>query len=71
METITGQEVGRGDVVVQVVQIGLALLNRPMVIQGIDEEHRGVVLGETLEGPPRTDLYGSVKLYQSEKFMKL
>ena len=71
MGTINGQAISRGDRVKQVADIGLAMIPDPMVVQRVDEEHHGIVLGESLEAPPRTNADGSVRYYDSRKFFKL
>ena len=71
MQTITGQNVVRGDWLSQVAQISLGKLNEPVVVQAVDEEHHGVVLGKDLDGPPMKNFDGSVRLYEPTRFMKL
>lgn len=71
MGTATGQEVQRGDRLVQVAPIGLGALALPMVVQRIDHERHGVVLGDSLEAPPRTSMDGSVRIYPPGRFLKV
>ncbi len=71
MRTITGQPVHRGDLLTQAALIGLANLSCPMVVLNLDKKKGWVVLGKSLDGPPQTELDGSIRLYKPEKFIKI
>lgn len=71
MGSIIGQEISRGDRVVQVAPIGLAMILDPVVVQRVDEEHNGIVLGMSLEAPPLTDINNLPRVYNSRRFFKL
>jgi len=42
-----------------------------MVVLNLDKKKGWVVLGKSLDGPPQTELDGSIRLYKPEKFIKI
>ncbi len=71
MGTITGQPIHRGDILAQAALIGLASLSYPMVVLDLVEEKGRVILGRSPDGPPMTELDGSIRLYKPEQFARI
>ncbi len=64
-----GTVVAPGDRVRQVGLYGLMEIQYPVVVQKVDEN--GVVVGNDLEGPPRTNFDGTVRHYPAHIFAKI
>jgi len=64
-----GNVVAPGDRVRQVGMYGLMEIQYPVVVQKVDEN--GIIVGMDLEGPPRTNIDGTVRHYPVRIFQKI
>lgn len=69
LQTATGQPVSRGDILVEVVHPGLLPMATSKTVLDIDEERKGVVLGEN--GTPIRNNDGSARIYDPRHFMRI